>query len=223
MTLRRIASSGFSATDDRRCGQQSAALPDPRRTGRVPSPSVRNRRHPVCRGGGASRAGFTASCARMGVEASVVAPNRRRHTRRNCSVTEDLDLGERAAIALAEKAGADLLLIDENAGRAEARRRNLRVTGTLGVLRAAAEGGLLDARAVVARLRTTNFYVDEALLKRSSVSGCEASAPPGGAPVVAPQRQRPVTASRPRPRAGSPYPAPSCPCRWTPLESARGR
>jgi predicted nucleic acid-binding protein len=35
--------------------------------------------------------------------------------------------------------GADLLLIDEAAGREEARRRNLPVTGTLGVLRAVAE------------------------------------------------------------------------------------
>lgn len=55
------------------------------------------------------------------------------------TITDDLDLGERSAIALAATLGADLLLIDEAAGRAEARRRNLRVTGTLGVLRAGAE------------------------------------------------------------------------------------
>ena len=46
-------------------------------------------------------------------------------------ITDDLDLGERAAIALAETMHADLLLIDEAAGRAEAKRRQLRVTGTL--------------------------------------------------------------------------------------------
>jgi predicted nucleic acid-binding protein len=50
-------------------------------------------------------------------------------------IRDDLDLGERAAIALAETMSADLLLIDEAAGRAEAKRRQLRVTGTLGVLR----------------------------------------------------------------------------------------
>ena len=61
------------------------------------------------------------------------------------SVADELDLGERAAIALAERAGADLLLIDESAGRAEARRRSLRVTGTLGVLGVAAEAGLVAA------------------------------------------------------------------------------
>lgn len=81
------------------------------------------------------------------------------------SVSDELDLGERAAIALAESSGADLLLIDESAGRAEARRRSLHVTGTLGVLRAAAEAGFLDARQVVPRLRATNFYVDETLLR----------------------------------------------------------
>ena len=57
------------------------------------------------------------------------------------AITDDLDLGERAAIALAATIHADLLLIDEAAERAEARRRNLRVTGMLGVLRAAAELG----------------------------------------------------------------------------------
>jgi predicted nucleic acid-binding protein len=80
-------------------------------------------------------------------------------------VTDELDLGERAAIALAGVLHADLLLIDEAAGRTEARRRHLRVTGTLGVLRAAAELGLVNVRDVIARLKATGFYVDEALLK----------------------------------------------------------
>lgn len=80
------------------------------------------------------------------------------------TITEDLDLGERAAIALAETAHADLLLIDEAAGRAEARRRHLRVTGTLGVLRTAAEHGLANVPDLVMRLRATSFYVDDALV-----------------------------------------------------------
>ena len=79
-------------------------------------------------------------------------------------IAEGLDPGERAAIALAERVGADLILIDETEGRAEAVRRSFRVTGTLGVLRAAAEEGLIDVREVLNRLGATNFYADEGLL-----------------------------------------------------------
>jgi predicted nucleic acid-binding protein len=81
------------------------------------------------------------------------------------TITDDLDMGERAAIALAQAIPADLLLIDEAAGRAEARRRRLRVTGTLGVLRAGAERGVVDVPEVLRRLRNTSFYLDEALVK----------------------------------------------------------
>ena len=80
------------------------------------------------------------------------------------AVTDELDLGERAAIALAGTMHADLLLIDEAAGRAEAKRRNLRVTGTLGVLRAAAELGLVDVPGLILRIKATSFYADDALL-----------------------------------------------------------
>jgi predicted nucleic acid-binding protein len=80
-------------------------------------------------------------------------------------VTDDLDLGERAAIALAEIVRADLLLIDEAAGRAEARRRRLRVTGTLGVLRAGAEQGVVNVPDLLERLKRTTFYLDETLVK----------------------------------------------------------
>ena len=82
------------------------------------------------------------------------------------SVADGLDLGERAAIALAERIQADFVLIDETDGRAEAQRRSFRVTGTLGVLRIAAEEELVDVVDVLARLRATNFYADETLIKR---------------------------------------------------------
>ena len=59
---------------------------------------------------------------------------------------------------------ADLLLIDEAAERAEARRRNLRVTGMLGVLRAAAELGLVDVPGLIVRIKAASFYADDALL-----------------------------------------------------------
>ena len=81
------------------------------------------------------------------------------------SITDDLDLGERAAIALATTLHADLLLIDDAAGRIESARRNLRVTGTLGVLRAAAEQGILDVPNTLSKLKATNFYVVDDLLR----------------------------------------------------------
>jgi len=67
------------------------------------------------------------------------------------------DAGERAALTLAEALDADELLIDERAGRAEAARRHLHVTGTLGVLADAHLAGLIDFDQALARLRTTTF------------------------------------------------------------------
>lgn len=80
-------------------------------------------------------------------------------------MTDNLDIGERSAIALAGALHADLLLIDDAAGRAQVKRLNLRVTGTIGVLRAAAERGLVDVRELIDRLKTTSFYADDALLR----------------------------------------------------------
>jgi predicted nucleic acid-binding protein len=68
--------------------------------------------------------------------------------------------GEREAIQLAQEQHADLLLIDERKGRAEARRRGLATTGTLGVLLAAGERGLVDPAASYQRLSSeTTFRV----------------------------------------------------------------
>ena len=77
-----------------------------------------------------------------------------------------LDAGERDAILLAEELGADQLIIDETRGRREARRRQLPFTGTLGVLAAAAENGLLDLRSAVDRLRLTSFHIAKEILDR---------------------------------------------------------
>ena len=69
-----------------------------------------------------------------------------------------LDLGEREAIQLAEERHADLLLIDERKGRLEAQRRGLLTTGTVGILVAAGELGLIDPEEAYERLiRLTSF------------------------------------------------------------------
>ena len=75
-----------------------------------------------------------------------------------------LDAGERDAIALAEELSADQLIVDELLGRREAERRGLPVIGMLGVLREAAEMGLLDLRSAFERLRQTSFHVSPAIL-----------------------------------------------------------
>jgi predicted nucleic acid-binding protein len=75
-----------------------------------------------------------------------------------------LDAGERDAIALAEQLSADQLIVDELLGRREAERRNLPVIGTIGVIREAAEMGLLDLRSAFERLQQTSFHVSPAIL-----------------------------------------------------------
>jgi predicted nucleic acid-binding protein len=76
----------------------------------------------------------------------------------------NLGKGETEGIALAEALSADLILIDDADARAEAERRRLKVTGTLGVLRLAALRQFVDLSEAVARLRTTNFSVSPRLL-----------------------------------------------------------
>jgi predicted nucleic acid-binding protein len=50
-----------------------------------------------------------------------------------------------------------LLLMDEAAGRAEAARRGIPTTGTLGILRDAAADGLVDLGTAFAKLQATTF------------------------------------------------------------------
>ncbi len=77
-----------------------------------------------------------------------------------------LDPGERDAILLAESLNADLILLDENRGRQAARQRNLKMTGTLGLLDRAASQGLIDLSAAIDRLTQTNFRVSPRLLQQ---------------------------------------------------------
>ena len=72
---------------------------------------------------------------------------------------ELLDPGEAAALSLAESLSADAVLIDDLAGRTEAERRHLTVTGTLGVLVEAHIAGLLNFDEALDKLRSTNFRI----------------------------------------------------------------
>ena len=83
-----------------------------------------------------------------------------------------LDDGERAAIQLAIRIGAELLLIDDRDGVNAARRKGFAVTGTLGILDLAASRGLIRLDDAVERLRNASFRcrpdVLDALLARHS-------------------------------------------------------
>lgn len=58
------------------------------------------------------------------------------------------------------------MIVDELFARREAERRGLPVIGTIGVLREAADEGLLDLRVAIARLRQTSFHISPAILAR---------------------------------------------------------
>jgi len=70
---------------------------------------------------------------------------------------ETLDPGERKAVILADQNNADLLVIDEQAGRDVAREYGLQITGTIGVLGAAAQKEFIDPATAVRDLRETSF------------------------------------------------------------------
>jgi predicted nucleic acid-binding protein len=75
-----------------------------------------------------------------------------------------LHRGERQSILLAEALRADVLLIDEQIGRTIALSRNLPLSGTLGVLeRADRMGFVSDFAQVFQRLKTSGFFITEAL------------------------------------------------------------
>lgn len=76
-----------------------------------------------------------------------------------------LHAGERTALRLAEQMDANIILLDETAARAVAAQRGLKVSGLLGVLRKAAQEGLVNLPLVVDRLRQTTFRASPLLYK----------------------------------------------------------
>jgi predicted nucleic acid-binding protein len=95
---------------------------------------------------------------------------------------ERLDAGERAAILLAEaQTPPVLLLIDDADGRAEAERRRIPTTGTLGILRAAAVREFTDSAAALTLLRATNFRCAAVLFEELLAEDAQRKL--GGAPT----------------------------------------
>jgi predicted nucleic acid-binding protein len=81
-------------------------------------------------------------------------------------VSSALGEGERQAMALALDSGADLLLVDDKTAAREARRLQLTVSGTLGILVRAAEVGLVNLNSALQRLEKTNFRVNPKILRQ---------------------------------------------------------
>lgn len=85
-----------------------------------------------------------------------------------------LDDGERAAIELAARIGAELMLMDDRDGVTVARGKGFAVTGTLGILDPAAERGLIRLHDALERLKITSFRcrpeIMDALLARHSAA-----------------------------------------------------
>jgi predicted nucleic acid-binding protein len=81
--------------------------------------------------------------------------------------TAHLGLGEREAIALACELKATQLLVDDRAARRIAVQRGLLITGTVGVLEAASQLGLLNLPAALQKLIRTNFRIDADVIRQA--------------------------------------------------------
>jgi predicted nucleic acid-binding protein len=77
--------------------------------------------------------------------------------------TQRLGPGERESILLSKHAKADLLLLDDWKARKLAQDRGLPITGLIGVLDLAIQKRLVEAGAVVERLRATGFRASDQL------------------------------------------------------------
>ncbi len=81
-------------------------------------------------------------------------------------LSAEVDRGEAAAIALARRLDSPLLIVDDMAGRRLATRLGLKITGTVGVVLAAAERGFIgDPFALLDDLRTQGgLWLSDAFL-----------------------------------------------------------
>jgi predicted nucleic acid-binding protein len=77
-----------------------------------------------------------------------------------------LGRGEIEAISLTVELSAAAILLDDKAARLTAKRRNIKVIGTLGLLKLADENKLIDFKVAVKRLQSTNFRVSKVVIEK---------------------------------------------------------
>lgn len=83
------------------------------------------------------------------------------------AVGENMGRGERAAIALARELDAELVVLDDEQGRTEARRHGLSITGSIGILIEAKErDAIASMRRELDRLVEEGLWIDEQLYDR---------------------------------------------------------
>ena len=79
-----------------------------------------------------------------------------------------LDLGESEAIIYADEVKADVLLMDEVAGRRVAQNMNLSITGSVGVLIRAYQSGIItssEADEAFLKIRNANRHISDKLIE----------------------------------------------------------
>src|SRR5260363_67716 len=78
-----------------------------------------------------------------------------------------IDPGEASSICLAEQHPKSLLIIDDRAGRLEAKARRLRYIGLLGlIVQAKRKGKLNEARPFLCGLRKVGYFMSDVLIER---------------------------------------------------------
>jgi predicted nucleic acid-binding protein len=91
---------------------------------------------------------------------------------------EGLGAGETEALALAQELSATLMIVDDRDARAEAVRRGIRITGTVGVLELAAVRNLLSLPDAIQRLRDTIFQISPQILDEALRRDVQRRSPP---------------------------------------------
>jgi predicted nucleic acid-binding protein len=78
-----------------------------------------------------------------------------------------LDEGEATSIALALEFADALLIIDESKGRRVAKELGVKITGSLGIIMAAKEKGIIQSvKPIIDKIKETNFRISDDLLNK---------------------------------------------------------